>query len=758
MLGRALPARPVVCARYHAEVMADEAVAFLGENGSAIISDPVARHVVPLIDGRRTTDDIARSLGPAVTTREVHQTLAELTQAGLVVESADVPASVSALWAELGVPEFRVREVLDGFTVGREALTGAGLEDLDEAIGDFGFSLADDPDDANVKVVVVDDYLDPRLADVDARARASGQNWFLVKPTGVNVWAGPGFVPGNTACWHCLAHRLRRNRPVDHYLDRRQDARVPLPMGRVRSRMAARHAYSMAATQLARWVGCATDQPPVQSTLVILETLRLTPSRHHVPRRPQCEICGDPMLAVPISGPPDLRVDRAPIVSRDGREHTEAPDAVYDRYAHLVSPVTGIVSAVGASPWNDRSPLRSYAAGHNSALANDSLQIAADNLRMHSAGKGRTDAQARTSALCEGLERASGVYTGTEVTMRGTLAGIGDEAIDPRTCMLFSETQYRERDQWLARGNGFQVVPSQFDPDQSLEWSPVWSLTQARTRYLPTSYLYYGYPRDEGRFIALADSNGSAAGATLADACLQGLYELIERDSVALWWYNRIRRPGVDLEGLEPAWLDDLRSFYEDVGREFWLLDLTSDLPVPCFVAVSRRLGAATEDIVMGFGAHHDPKVAASRALAEMNQFMPAVLDIGPDGTTQYLVTDPDTVRWWTSAGVVDQPHLSPLGSAAPTRLDGAARAAPLSAEDRFRALVDTLEGRGFEVLVLDQTRPDIGLPVAKVIVPGLRHFWARFAPGRLFDVPVQLGWISKPTPEAQLNPIAMFV
>ena len=34
------------------------------------------------------------------------------------------------------------------------------------------------------------------------------------------------------------------------------------------------------------------------------------------------------------------------------------------------------------------------------------------------------------------------------------------------------------------------------------------------------------------------------------------------------------------------------------------------------------------------------------------------------------------------------------------------------------------------EMLVLDQTRPEIGLPVAKVIVPGMRHFWARFAPG----------------------------
>ena len=67
-------------------------------------------------------------------------------------------------------------------------------------------------------------------------------------------------------------------------------------------------------------------------------------------------------------------------------------------------------------------------------------------------------------------------------------------------------------------------------------------------------------------------------------------------------------------------------------------------------------------------------------------------------------------------------------------------------------------EARGLEMLVLDQTRPDIGLPVAKVIVPGLRHFWARFAPGRLYDVPVELGWIAKPTPEDQLNPIAMFV
>jgi ribosomal protein S12 methylthiotransferase accessory factor len=62
------------------------------------------------------------------------------------------------------------------------------------------------------------------------------------------------------------------------------------------------------------------------------------------------------------------------------------------------------------------------------------------------------------------------------------------------------------------------------------------------------------------------------------------------------------------------------------------------------------------------------------------------------------------------------------------------------------------------EVLVLDQTRPDIGLNVVKVIVPGMRHFWKRFAPGRLYDVPVKLGWLPESLKETQLNPVPMFL
>jgi ribosomal protein S12 methylthiotransferase accessory factor len=71
---------------------------------------------------------------------------------------------------------------------------------------------------------------------------------------------------------------------------------------------------------------------------------------------------------------------------------------------------------------------------------------------------------------------------------------------------------------------------------------------------------------------------------------------------------------------------------------------------------------------------------------------------------------------------------------------------------DAIRECTRRLAERGLEVLVLDQTRPDIGVPVVRVVVPGLRHIRPRLAPGRLYDVPVSLGWRSTPLQETALN------
>jgi ribosomal protein S12 methylthiotransferase accessory factor YcaO len=68
-----------------------------------------------------------------------------------------------------------------------------------------------------------------------------------------------------------------------------------------------------------------------------------------------------------------------------------------------------------------------------------------------------------------------------------------------------------------------------------------------------------------------------------------------ERDAVALWWYNRIPRPGVNLDSFGEPYLAELKDYLQGRHREMWALDLTSDLGIPTFMAASRRMDGATE-------------------------------------------------------------------------------------------------------------------------------------------------------------------
>ena len=308
-----------------------------------------------------------------------------------------------------------------------------------------------------------------------------------------------------------------------------------------------------------------------------------------------------------------------------------------------------------------------------------------------------------------------------------------------------------------ARLSRFNYVPVRFDPSVEMDWTPVWSMSAGRHRWLPTAMLYFSAPLEDGVVYCGPDSNGCAAGNTLEEAILQGFFELAERDAFACWWYNRVALPELDLDSFDDPYLAHAREYYASFHRDLWMLDATNDLGVPVFVAVSRRTDKEAEDILYSAGAHFDPRIAALRAMCELNQYFSSVRDVDAEGRG-YLFDDPESLWWWRNVKLADHSWLAPDPRAARRRQ--ADHATPETADARedvelCRALV---ESKGLEFLVLDQTRPDIGMPVAKTIVPGLRHFWARHGPGRLYDVPVKMGWLDAPTPEANLNPIAVFI
>ena len=154
---------------------------------------------------------------------------------------------------------------------------------------------------------------------------------------------------------------------------------------------------------------------------------------------------------------------------------------------------------------------------------------------------------------------------------------------------------------------------------------------------------------------------------------------------------------------------------------------------------------------------HLDPRIGLLRALTELNQILPAVSRVDRDGNGAYQLDDPNRERWLQTATLANQPHLAPDDGPPRARADYDLTWSDDLCVDVLRCQA-IVERQGVEMLVLDQTRPDIGLPVVKVFVPGLRHFWARFAPGRLYDVPTELGWLDRPLGEDELNPIPMFL
>lgn len=755
-----------------AEVVADEAVYLFSERGVTALQGAHLETLAPLLDGTRDLHSLLGTLAGGlpegrpggIAAEQLTSLLTRLADAGLVSWHRPVPEATTntdektlAYWEASGLD---ATEALSGVTESQVTLLTAGSVDPEPvltALRAAGVSVALSelgklPPAGALSLVLCDDYLSVDLAAVDAAHRAAGRPWLLANPTGAQVWIGPVFA-ADGPCWHCLATRLWGYRQAEAHVQAALGHSGPATKPAVSLPPLGTAATGLITLEATKWL--AGYRYAGQQSIWTLDSLDLRGRLHEVRRRPQCVSCGDPGLIAAQTRRPVVLEPRRKVSQSGGGHRSKTPEEMMAGFRHLISPVSGLVKEIRRDP---RGPafFNSYRSGPNLALGARHLRALRASVRVENGGKGITPLHGEVSALCEALERHSGNFHGDEYRVRGSLRSLGESAIHPNDCQLFDERQYPGRAAWNAAHSPFQHVTDPFDENAVLDWTPVWSLTAGRQRLLPTAQLYYGAPREQGAVSVLADSNGNAAGSSREDAILQGLLELVERDAVALWWYNRTRQPAVDLDAFGDPWIAELREVYAGMDREVWVLDLTSDFGIPTMAALSRRTDKPAEDIMFGFGAHLDPAVALRRSLTELNQLMPALAEVGPAGI--YECNDADAVAWWSTATVAEQQYLLP-DPAVPAR--GPASFGKLATDD-LRDDVEVVHRRvrelGLELLVLDQTRPDIGLPVVKVIVPGMRGFWSRFAPGRLYDVPVKLGRLAEPTGFGELNPLPLFV
>ena len=727
----------------------EEQVLLVSESFNTLLHGKLYPSLLPLLDGGRTLDGIAAALDGAHTASDVLGTVRSLAARGYVV-SADhgLGPARAAYWSTLGASPRWVEQRL---TECRTAVVGDGGR-LVRYLAASGAKIA--TSDADLTVIVCDDYLGDALAEMNRRQLERGAPWLAVRPRGMEPLLGPVFrSDGAGPCWACLAYRLRSHQEVHNFLrNYAGDERAFKPFATDHAALEALH--GLIAAEILKWLvlGAAA---PLHDQAITMDVGTLTTSKHRVTRRPQCPVCGDEALYRSDRPPLPLRLESSPKRHRNsGGARVVAPEVTLAKYRHLVSPVSGVVTWLSRTTEETDSWLHVYWAGSNLGMRSHSLSSLRRSLRSKSAGKGSTRAQSEVSALCEAIERYSGALHGDEIRVRRRLIDFAgdDEAIHPNAAQLFSDSQLDNAPSINAKGHPYNVVPPRLAGDAEIDWTPVWSLTEGRHRYLPTSMLYSMAPEQRGPSDLTADSNGCAAGNTLEEAILQGFYELVERDAFAIWWYNRLRVPPVDLGSFDDEYLASAPHHYASYERDLWVLDITSDIGVPTFVALSRRPDGDTEDIIYGAGCHADPRLAALRALCELNQCLTWLPRPGkPDGRP--MIDDPLALWWWKTARLEDSPWLVPATDDTPRTAAEYQVVESADTRDDVEVCRALVEKRGMEFLVLDQTRTDIGMPVVRVIVPGMRHFWPRFAPGRLYDVPVRMGNRARPLAEPDLNP-----
>ncbi|MCL2141669.1 MAG: YcaO-like family protein, partial [Methanimicrococcus sp.] len=268
------------------------------------------------------------------------------------------------------------------------------------------------------------------------------------------------------------------------------------------------------------------------------------------------------------------------------------------------------------------------------------------------------------------------------------------------------------------------ILPENIDPDAVIPWvfghellynndSLVLEelLVPAVSVYHPLPSQYYSLFR--------TGTNGIASGNTLEEATFHALCEVIERDA---WSLCEAEKNGgrliTDIEDADGDVARLLRVF-EEAGVSVLLRDITSDIGLPTIAAIADDVTLKDPTLLcLGMGTHSSPKIAALRALTEVAQSRATQIHGAREDATiadvrkqiGYDRTKRLNAKWFDDSQTIRFSELKDISQD--------------DFLDEIKQTIQMLNKVGLQtVIVKDLTRPELGIPVVRVIVPGLESF-----------------------------------
>ncbi len=334
--------------------------------------------------------------------------------------------------------------------------------------------------------------------------------------------------------------------------------------------------------------------------------------------------------------------------------------------------------------------------------------------------------EALSKAVGELLERHSlTVYRNTELlrTSVSDLKNRNLHFLNPSLTATFSEAQK-------------QKFPNRRFNDQSaFRWADGKSLMTGGRALIPAQMVFWNYylAPDEPH-IQQSTTNGSGGMFTLEEAILSGLYELIQRDAFLVYWLNSIVPRRIRKELLQNLEFRELLRNIERYNIEVEILDITSDLGVPVFMAVLRDSNEYGPAVTVAAGCGLSPEAAAMRSVTEaigvrywQRRQMELPCPALPDSYEPFSlpIGHLDRIRLWANPKMKNKIDFFLSGPMVSIEECHSRLKIPADPNDELKKLTELFRGKGkeYEIFYYEAKHPTLktlGYHSVSVSVPAL--------------------------------------
>lgn len=430
------------------------------------------------------------------------------------------------------------------------------------------------------------------------------------------------------------------------------------------------------------------------------------------------------------------------------------------RGSRLISSKVGLIKAIGHGIYRAQDPVTL-----SMGIVAPDLSRFSDIMNPSKAGGGgETVEMAMAATFGEAVERYCMLFYDKSEMMFASYREVKEDAVSPDLLRLYSREQVERRRKGGARH-------SYFDDDSKIYWVWGYSLTSQQPRLVPASLVYMNYVFDEDEaVIGRNASSGLAAGLTMEEAILTGLYEVVERDAFATCWLHHKVGPRIVIDDPELQAMQRDRYQSEHPSVDIKIFDITLDIPIPTTFSFMRRPAEFGPALCVSSVTRLNTKDLIRKSLREIGQGLPYV---------RYLL--PQLKDWEPAADHTDltsfdlhcmlynkRPDLVP--DALAFALDMKEEILLSQIEDRstgrakgdVERCIELLASSGHEVIVTDITTLDVhdlGFKVVRVMIPGLvplhgNHNTPYLGVTRLHELPGRLKWAQTGwDAEAGINP-----